>query len=212
MTVIAVVADTHGYYNGALFSSVRKLAPAITGETVTHCIHAGDVGGRGPLSAEELLSRLEDNLGPTTVVRGNTDSSELPAQASVTIEGLRFLIAHGDALAARPRYGASASTIDALGARPGDMIITGHTHIPEAFVESKISFFNPGSAGPPRFSIPGHRCAVLKVAEGKLQAAWAVQVCNEENVDWIPWSLEPDDEPFSKRPRKQRPHSPRMTP
>lgn len=204
MAVIAVVADTHGYYNGALFGSVRKLAPAITGEAVTHCIHAGDVRGRGPLSAKEVLSRLEHNLGPTTVVRGNTDSSELPARASITIEGLRFLIVHGDALAARPRYGASASTIDALGARPGNIVITGHTHIPDAFVESNVSFLNPGSAGPPRFSIPGHRCAILKVADSKVQAAWAVQVCNKENVNWIPWSLDSDGETFPQRPRKRR--------
>jgi putative phosphoesterase len=38
--------------------------------------------------------------------------------------------------------------------RPADIVIFGHSHIPFLGSEEKITLFNPGSAGPPRFRLP----------------------------------------------------------
>jgi predicted phosphodiesterase len=37
---------------------------------------------------------------------------------------------------------------------PAEMVVFGHSHIPFLGTDGKITLFNPGSAGPPRFRLP----------------------------------------------------------
>ena len=74
---IAVVSDTHGYYD-------QQLDELFAG--AAHIVHAGDVGASG------VHRRVCGALAPLTVVAGNTDlpgalDAELPWEADVTVAG-----------------------------------------------------------------------------------------------------------------------------
>jgi len=127
---IGVISDTHGL----LRPQVRDVFRG-----VDHILHAGDIGG------EEVLAEL-GAIADVTACAGNNDGWRCgPAgkSARVSLGGLRFLIVHirDDARAELQRA-------------PADVVVFGHSHKPVDEREDRIWWFNPGSAGPRRFSLP----------------------------------------------------------
>ncbi len=130
-TRIAVLSDTHGL-----------LRPAVTNALlgVDHILHAGDVGD--PLILERLAS-----IAPVTAIRGNIDlagpCSLLPATEMVRLGGVLFYLVHSIAdLDIEPT---------AAGVR---VVVSGHSHKPALHKVNGVTYLNPGSVGPRRFSLP----------------------------------------------------------
>jgi len=128
---LGVISDTHGLLRPA---AVRALAG------VDRIIHAGDVGE--PEILEELAA-----IAPVTAVRGNVDrgpwADRLPRTAVVEAGGVRIYVRHGDAaLDLDPQAAGFAA------------VVTGHTHRAALRERDGVLYFNPGSAGPRRFSLP----------------------------------------------------------
>jgi putative phosphoesterase len=128
---VGVISDTHGL--------VRPEAlDALQGADVI--VHAGDVGG--PHVLQEL-----GELAPVLAVRGNVDgerwAAALPERRQLELGGASVLLVHDRAM------------VGAFPAAAGiDVVVFGHSHQPMAEREGKVLWFNPGSAGPKRFSYP----------------------------------------------------------
>jgi uncharacterized protein len=127
---IGVISDTHGL--------VRPEVRAAF-EGVDHILHAGDIGG------EEVLAEL-GAIAEVTACAGNNDGWHCgPAgkTARIALGGLRFLLVHvRDDAAAELRRTAA------------DVVVFGHSHKPADERSGGVWWFNPGSAGPRRFSLP----------------------------------------------------------
>jgi uncharacterized protein len=147
---VGVVSDTHGL--------VRPEAiEALAGAEVI--LHAGDVGAR------EVLEALSA-LAPVLAVRGNVDGGWarlLPERRLLDLGGAAVLLLHDRALVgpdpfvAEGRQAKHARTGARTGARAarGDRVIVfGHSHQPLAEACDGVLWFNPGSCGPRRFSLP----------------------------------------------------------
>ena len=134
---IGVIADTHGLFD----PMVRKHFHA-----VDHILHAGDIGDRS------VIEQLEQ-IAPVTAVSGNVDAygrSGFPAEAMIEFTGRRIAIRHilyeGGKMTKEGRAFLERE-------RP-DVCIFGHTHQPKAEWFGETLLFNPGSAGPKRFTLP----------------------------------------------------------
>lgn len=142
---IGVISDTHGLLR-------PEVAKAFAG--VDHILHAGDIGG------PELLDELRA-LAPVTACAGNVDGfrcGEARETARVTLAGARFLLMHIRDEAGRE-----------LRREPADVVIFGHSHQPFDERIEGVWWFNPGSAGPRRFSLPV--CVgILEQARGQWSA------------------------------------------
>jgi putative phosphoesterase len=106
-----------------------------------------------------VLAQLRD-LAPVHAVRGNVDhgawSEALPMTHTLTIDGLRIHILH------------ILAELDGAG-EGADAVIYGHSHRPMIETKNGTLFFNPGSAGPRRFSLP-ITVGRLTVENGALRA------------------------------------------
>lgn len=136
-TRIGVITDTHGLYDAAIeghFAGVKEI------------LHAGDIGGA------EVIQRLR-RLAPVTAVSGNVDDYEasgFPRRIIVRRRGLRIALCH--VLYERGRLTADAAAW--LEAEQPDVCVFGHSHRPMIARHGRTMLFNPGSAGPRRFSLP----------------------------------------------------------
>ena len=103
-------------------------------------IHAGDIGNLGVLDAL-------NKIAPVYGVRGNTDrgawAQTLPMTQMVEAGDKLIYVIHNIAML----------DIDPKVAGV-DVIIYGHSHIPKKDYKGGIIYFNPGSAGPKRFTLP----------------------------------------------------------
>lgn len=129
--IIGVISDTHGTLRPEAASMLRG---------VDMIAHAGDVGGL------DILRSLEA-IAPVKAVHGNMDSgvirSFLDDSATFEFQGLKIHLLHDlSHLAVDPVK---------LGVR---MVISGHSHMPEAREENNVLYLNPGSAGPKRLNKP----------------------------------------------------------
>jgi putative phosphoesterase len=134
---LGIIADTHGLLRPEVFEVFSE---------VDEILHAGDIG------PADLLTELEA-LAPVTAVYGNCDGwdvrARLPAVVERRIEGLDFVLLHGDQL--------GAPTPERLhSAYPrADVIVYGHTHRPLlTTVDLTVTVINPGGAGRRRFQLP----------------------------------------------------------
>lgn len=103
-------------------------------------IHAGDVG------APEILEQLA-TIAPVTAVRGNVDreawARKLPQTEVIEVGGASIYVLH------------DLAQLDLKPEASGfDVVIFGHSHIPEQETRNGVLYFNPGSAGPRRFKLP----------------------------------------------------------
>lgn len=128
---IGLVSDTHGLLRPEVLQALHG---------ADHIFHAGDVGD------PEILDALRA-VAPLTAVRGNIDEhgpcSYLPASELVELAGYSFYLLHnGQSLDLDPAAAGIAA------------VISGHTHKPRIEWRKNVLYFNPGSAGPRRFSLP----------------------------------------------------------
>ena len=129
--LIGVISDTHGLLRPEALVALRG---------VEHILHAGDVGD---IAVLEGLRRI----APVTAIRGNVDVSgacaELPATDVVELGDRLFYLVH------------SVNDLDIDPAAAGvAMVVSGHSHKASVSVRKDVVFYNPGSAGPRRFSLP----------------------------------------------------------
>lgn len=129
--LIGVISDTHGLLRPEALTALRG---------VEHILHAGDVGDIA------ILDALRE-IAPVTAIRGNVDvagaCAELPATDVVELGGQLFYLVH------------SVNDLD-INPKAADvaMVVSGHSHKPKVEVKNGVIYFNPGSAGPRRFSLP----------------------------------------------------------
>jgi uncharacterized protein len=143
---VGVISDTHGLLRPEALDRVSG---------VDAIVHAGDIGDPA------ILTRLRE-LAPVTAVRGNIDTSswskELPETDVLEIGGVSLYVLHN---------------VQELDVDPGAAgfaaVIFGHSHQPLVEWRKDVLFFNPGSAGPKRFSLP-ISLGRLTIVRGKLKA------------------------------------------
>jgi hypothetical protein len=129
--LIGIISDTHGLMRPEALAALRG---------VEHILHAGDVGDISILDALRKIA-------PVTAIRGNVDTSggcaELPATDVVELGDKLFYLVHS----------LHDLDIDPVAAGVA-MVVSGHSHKASVKVRRGVVFFNPGSAGPRRFSLP----------------------------------------------------------
>jgi len=151
---IAVVSDTH------LPRGRRRLPDACLRELerADLILHAGD------LTAWAVLEQLRE-LGPVEAVHGNMDDAELrallPERRVVEAAGRRIGIIHDPG----PAAGRAARLVARF---PGcDLIVYGHTHLPELVSHAGVQILNPGSPTERRRA-PSHTMATVIVGPDTL--------------------------------------------
>ena len=144
MTHVGVISDTHGLLR-------PEAIAALAGSDLI--VHAGDVGD------PSILGRLAE-IAPVRAVRGNTDhgawADALPLTDVVEVENVSLYVLH------------ILQDLDLDPAAAGfAAVIHGHSHKPRIEERGGVLLLNPGSAGPPRFSLP-ITLVRLTVDEGRL--------------------------------------------
>jgi uncharacterized protein len=139
----AILSDTHSSPHPRTLEVLRQLRPDAI-------LHAGDIG--------EL--RVLDELATVCqvfAVRGNIDTRRPTLPDVLVLEigtdeelSLRVLMLHVGINGTKLRADA-ARLARAVGAT---MVVCGHSHVPFIGIDRGITVFNPGSAGPRRFSLP----------------------------------------------------------
>jgi putative phosphoesterase len=144
--VIGVISDTHGLLRPEALELLRGSE---------HIIHAGDIG------SPEIIPALEQ-IAPVTAIRGNVDMQTWTRRFSETevveLSGVHIYVLHDlNALDLNPKAAGFAA------------VISGHTHKPKQETKDGVLYFNPGSAGPRRFTLP-ISVGKLKIVDGKISA------------------------------------------
>ena len=142
---VGVISDTHGLLR-------PEAVEALQGSH--HIIHAGDVG------APEILEALA-SIATVTAIRGNVDkrawARNLQKTEVVEIAGVSIYVLH------------DVAKIDLKPEAAGfNVVIYGHSHIPNQETRNGVLYFNPGSAGPRRFKLPV-TIGKLTISEGKVR-------------------------------------------
>jgi putative phosphoesterase len=129
--LIGVISDTHSLLRPEAVAALRD---------VEHILHAGDVGDA------TILDRL-GHIAPVTAIRGNVDHQgrcgRLPETELVELAGRHVYMLHD-------RHELDLDPVAAGIA----VVISGHSHQPGIEWRKGVLYFNPGSAGPRRFSLP----------------------------------------------------------
>ena len=142
---IGIISDTHGLLRPEAISALRRS---------DLILHAGDIG------APHIIPALRE-LAPVIAIRGNIDekfdwAAEFPETEIAEAAGLHFYLIHSaQDLDLNPRAAGFAA------------VISGHSHQPEHSVHDGVLYFNPGSAGPRRFSLP-ISVGTITIRNGKL--------------------------------------------
>ena len=144
--IISIISDTHGLLRPEALPLLRGSA---------HIIHAGDIG------APEIIPELE-KIAPVTAIRGNVDTQawarRFPETEVVELGGLHIYVIHdANALDLNPKAAGFAA------------VISGHSHQPKQETKDGVLYFNPGSAGPRRFSLP-ISVGRLEIVDKKIKA------------------------------------------
>lgn len=122
-------------------------------------IHAGDIGKM------EVISRLEQ-IAPVIAVEGNNDwFNHFPTESIQKLAGHTVLIRHifGEL------HQLQDADINMLDRVQPDIVVFGHSHRPYVERLGRTILFNPGSAGPKRFTLP-RTVGLLLLAENHVDA------------------------------------------
>jgi putative phosphoesterase len=164
---IGVVSDTHGFFDPCLVEVL---------EGVEVILHGGDVGSLAVLDELRQIATVH-------AVHGNVDSPALGLPPSFTrrfddvqIEMRHILPVPQSQLEG---WGRDPAPSKARGSgrdvflKSFDpitrVVIFGHSHEPCLLVIGGKLFFNPGSAGKKRFSLP-RCCGLLDISSGRIKA------------------------------------------
>jgi putative phosphoesterase len=128
---VGLVSDTHGLLRPEVLAFLRGS---------DHIVHGGDVCDAAVLEALRAIA-------PVTAVRGNNDrgawAAALPETATLDAGGAVLHVLHDvKLLDCDPRAAGFAA------------VVAGHSHKPRNEVIGGVLWFNPGAAGPRRFSLP----------------------------------------------------------
>ena len=127
---VGVISDTHDLLRPEALRALR-------GSDLI--LHAGDVCG------PEVLQALRD-IAPVIAVRGNNDhgpwAEALPETTVVELGAMKALMVH------------DLKTLRPGAVRGVQVVISGHSHQPRKETRDGVLYFNPGSAGPRRFTLP----------------------------------------------------------
>jgi len=132
---LGVISDTHGRFDEAL--------PAIF-KGVSAIIHAGDIG------KIEVIERLE-RIAPVFAVEGNNDSFGVYPEERIEEWGDHLILIRHIFGELHQLRKAERQMIEEV--QP-DLVVFGHSHRPYCEALGDTMLFNPGSAGPRRFSLP----------------------------------------------------------
>jgi len=183
---IGVVSDTHGYFDPQL--------PRLL-QGVDDIFHAGDVGS--PVVLDQFRA-----IAPVRAVRGNIDSAALRLSPTITRRSGSVEI-HMLHELSRPQSALRDwAQADPLEGKPAEhcrrfleslpeecqVVIFGHSHEPCTLILEGKLFFNPGSAGKKRFSLP-RCCGLLEISPQGVHATFlGLERYNEELPAgvWLP--------------------------
>lgn len=144
--VVGVISDTHGLLRPEALTALRGS---------DFIIHAGDIGDPA------ILQKLGE-IAPVTAVRGNVDQEawtrSIPMTDVLEVNGVSIYILHKiDDLDLKPEAAGFAA------------VVYGHSHVPKQETRNGVLYFNPGSAGPKRFTLPVSVGQVI-VSDGEVSA------------------------------------------
>ncbi len=143
---LGVISDTHGLIRPQALNLLKGC------ELI---LHGGDIG------TPQVLAALR-GCAPVCAVRGNIDreggTAAMPATEAVEFAGHWFYLLHNlDDLDLDPKSAGFSA------------VVYGHSHQPAISRRDGVLYFNPGSAGPKRFSLPV--ClGVIEIGQGGLDA------------------------------------------
>lgn len=144
---IGVISDTHGLLR-------PEAVHALQGSQLI--LHAGDIG------SPDIVPALR-SIAPVVAIRGNIDRPsdkwvrEFPATEIAQGSDFSFYLIHNiRELDLKP----SAAGIAC--------VVFGHSHKPEFYERDGVLYFNPGSAGPRRFSLP-ISVGKIRIEDGELK-------------------------------------------
>ena len=145
VVIIGVISDTHGLLRPEAIAALRGS---------DYIIHAGDIG------AAEISHKLGE-IAPLTAVRGNVDRAawarRIPATNVLEVKGASIYVLHSlQDLDLNPEAAGFAA------------VVSGHSHVAKQEWKNGMLYFNPGSAGPKRFQLPG--VGKLRIVTGKISA------------------------------------------
>ena len=145
---IGVISDTHNFLD-------PKILDCFAG--VDHILHAGDIGN------SSIISELEE-IAPVTAVYGNTDAG-LPFKETEIIElGARMFLIHHIVNPHAP----GDRVKERIARTQPDVVVFGHTHRTFCETIGGVLYFNPGSAGKPKFGL-GRTVAILHCDETEIR-------------------------------------------
>ncbi len=131
---VAILGDTHipGRVGGMpekLLNEMKKFRPE-------KILFTGDFGSL------DVLKSLQ-KFCPVTAVKGNADFLELPETLTFEILGIKFCLLHGHQVKPAGDKIQLQNLARYFGA---EVLICGHTHFPEVYMERNALVINPGSA------------------------------------------------------------------
>ena len=131
---ILVVSDSHGY-NTHLFKVIDSLKPI---DMLIHCGDSGDLG--------DYINELVDC--PVVMVRGNCDDyCQYRSEEILEVNGNKILVTHGHMYGVKSGLGNLYERAKELSA---NIVLYGHSHIPDLTQMYGIMAMNPGSISLPK--------------------------------------------------------------
>ena len=142
---VGFISDTHGLLR-------QQVLTVFAGCELI--LHAGDIG------EISVLDRLSE-IAPVCAVRGNVDrdgaTRSIPLTEVVAFAGHTFYMLH------------NLDDLDLDPAAAGfSAVVYGHSHQPTISKCDGVLYFNPGSAGPKRFSLP-ISVGIIEIGEAGLE-------------------------------------------
>lgn len=149
---IGIISDTHSLVRPEVYDAF---------EGVDLILHAGDIG------SHDVIIELEP-IAPIQAVVGNNDSHlshKFDEKVMFELEQRNFILQH--ILDVIPEEKAAGANLIK------EIFVFGHSHQPMNRQVGSTLYFNPGSAGPRRFSLPitvGRITVNEETVEGKIIA------------------------------------------
>lgn len=134
-----------------------------------YIIHAGDLLHDAMILKEfPLIAGMEEY--EVIAVPGNGDYIESPKKSEISVEigGKKIYILHGHQRDARAGHAWYSNPRGDEPLSKYDLVISGHTHIPEEFYFGRTIYFNPGSIARPR-SPAGRTYGIITIEDGKIK-------------------------------------------
>jgi len=148
MKKILVLADTHKNFIG-----LDYILPKM--KESDYVIHLGD--------CESDMEKYKKDLGDKLIsVKGNCDSMFVGNDKIMEIEGVKFLITHGNKY--KVKNNMVNLTIEAT-QKEVDVVLYGHKHLAEISTADDIMYINPGTL---ESKAPKKTYVYLTVANGKV--------------------------------------------